>query len=364
MELYGQATTLPPMPDPLAPGHLSFLTNDGDLIYCGDRPDSIEFDSTPCLLLRPSLEPQECEAGVVESLQGHRTGASVVTLAAVGTYVMGSIHPSSTEVMLTGSYSWTTGPEMPMHFYYGCATPISRHQFLAFGHGSFGTTVREFDARGDGGLSPAGWKPIATWPPLPKQRQGHVCSTIGRKVVIVGGDLTEGGLESAFTSTDILDLDSKLVRTGGILQTPRQFFQLVTVGEGAGQRLLAFGGGQNCSVGNSVWNLLSASMLHCETSLSSVEEWSLARGTWQTQELMMDTPRSFFSSVAIPPSLQCHGDLPTIPHGAVDCPDTRGVGTTCTVTCTTDLYQLERNTSSTVVCGWGSAWVTRARCGE
>ena len=85
-------------------------------------------------------------------------------------------------------------------------------------------------------------------------------------------------------------------------------------------------------------------------------------GTWRTQELGLSSPRSDYGSVVLPPSLRCEGDLPTIPHGAVDCPDSRGVGTTCSVTCTTDLYVLE-TTSSTVVCGWGSAWVTRARCG-
>ena len=66
--------------------------------------------------------------------------------------------------------------------------------------------------------------------------------------------------------------------------------------------------------------------------------------------------------MVLPPSLRCEGDLPTITNGAVECPGSRGVGTTCSVTCTTESYVLG-TTSSTVVCGWGSAWVTTATCG-
>ena len=107
---------------------------------------------------------------------------------------------------------------------------------------------------------------------------------------------------------------------------------------------------------------------------SSVEEWGPARGAWGAQDLALATPRSYYSSVVLPPSLHCQDDLPTIHHGAVDCPDSRGVGTTCDVTCTTENYRLDTTSSglettssgleSTVVCGWGSTWVTRARCGQ
>ena len=93
-----------------------------------------------------------------------------------------------------------------------------------------------------------------------------------------------------------------------------------------------------------------------------MEEWRPARGTWRTQELALASPRYQYGSVVLPPSLRCEGDLPTITNGAVECPGSRGVGTTCSVTCTTESYVLG-TTSSTVVCGWGSAWVTTATCG-
>ena len=136
---------------------------------------------------------------------------------------------------------------------------------------------------------------------------------------------------------------TKLVRANSIVRglPPRFFFHLATVGEGAAQRLLAFGG---------------------QGGGGSVEEWRPARGTWRTQELALASPRSYYGSVVLPPSLLCEGDLPTISNGAVECPGSRGVGTTCSVTCTTESYVLG-TTSSTVVCGWGSAWVTTATCG-
>ena len=197
---------------------------------------------------------------------------------------------------------------------------------------------------------------------------GHACSTIGRKVVIGGGSYGP-----ALSSVEIFDLDTKRLRPGGDLRTARAFFHLATVGEGAGQRVLAFGGGDNCQY--------SGSGFICESHYASVEEWGPARGAWRTQDLALATPRSSYSSVVLPPSLHCQGDLPTIGHGAVDCPDSRGVGTTCDVTCTTENYRLDTTSSglettssglsttssgleSTVVCGWGSAWITRARCGQ
>ena len=334
VELYGQATTLPALPHPRY-GHVSFLSNTGDLVTCGGRYE----DDSSCVTLRPSPEPQAWEVGVVGDLRSSaRYLASVVTLAAIGTYVLGGDADAETtgDVLLTGSSTWT-GLQLPMNHQYGCATAIGRHQFLVTGGRWTGTSVREFDARAGGPTSTKGWRSAATWPQLQQGRGYHACATIGSKVIVAGGEWSA----SPLSSMEILDLESKSIRYGGDLQAGRYYFHLATVGEGAAQRLLAFGG-----VGGG----------------RSVEEWRPARGTWRTQELGLSSPRDSYGSVVLPPSLRCDEDLPTIPHGAVDCPDSRGVGTTCSVTCTTDLYVLE-TPSSTVVCGWGSAWVTRATCG-
>ena len=337
VELYGQATTLPGLPRPRYT-HVSFLSNNGDIVTCSGRYED-ESPTSSCLTLRPSPEPQAWEAGVVGDLSSsERYGASVVTLAAIGTYVLGGEDGalSTGELLLKGQTSWT-GLQLPMKHQYGCATAIGRHQFLVTGGKWTGSSVREFDGRTEGATSTQSWKSVAAWPQLQQPRLEHACATIGSKVILAGG----GWSGSPLSSIEVLDLESKSIRYGGDLQAARYFFHLATVGEGAAQRLLAFGG---------------------EGRWRSVEDWRPARPTWRTQELGLSSPRSYYSSVVLPPSLRCEGDLPTIPHGAVDCPSTRGVGTTCSVTCTTENYVLE-TTSNTVVCGWGSAWVTRARCG-
>ena len=87
------------------------------------------------MTLRPSPEPRAWEAGVVGDLSSDgRSGASVVTLAAVGTYVLGGWGaPSSSELLVSGSNTWTPGPDLPMDLWYGCATPTSRYSFLVTG---------------------------------------------------------------------------------------------------------------------------------------------------------------------------------------------------------------------------------------
>ena len=113
VELYGQATTLPALPRPRY-DHVSFL-HDGALVTCSGRYEDYSRTGS-CVTLRPSLEPRAWEAGVVGNLSSDwRAGASVVTLAAVGTYVLGGWGaPSSSELLLSGSNTWTPGPDLPM----------------------------------------------------------------------------------------------------------------------------------------------------------------------------------------------------------------------------------------------------------
>ena len=300
VELYGQATILPGLPRPRY-AHVSFLSNTGDLVTCGglyedQSPTKTHEDGSPtssCVTLRPSPEPQAWEAGVVGDLSSSgRWGASVVTLAAIGTYVLGGEDgaESTGDVLLTGSSTWT-GLKLPMKHQYGCATAIGRHQFLVSGGKWTGSSVREFDGRTEGATSTQSWRSVATWPQLQQPRLEHACATIGSKVILAGG----GWSGSPLSSIEVLDIESKSIRYGGDLQAARYFFHLATVGEGAAQRLLAFGG---------------------EGRWRSVEEWRPARPTWRTQELGLSSPRDsmhlshawqFWASACMPLSVQGSG---------------------------------------------------------
>ena len=181
VELYGQATSLPALPRPRY-GHVSFIANTGELVSCGGRYED-DSPTSSCVTLRPTPEPWAWEAGVVGDLSSSgRYGASVVTLAAVGTYVLGGHGAWSTgDVLLTGSSTWT-GLQLPMDHDSGCATAIGRHQFLLTGGGWTGSSVREFDQRIDGATSSQGWRSAATWPQLQQPRAGHACATIGTRI--------------------------------------------------------------------------------------------------------------------------------------------------------------------------------------
>ena len=309
--------------------------------------------SKSCFVLSPTI-PFTWQSEKLGDLRTKRYRSSVVTLPSA-TFMLGGGHSwvdssslQSTDVLLAGRKDWVTGPTLPMSFYEGCAVPITQHSFLTV----MLQTVREFDTTIGGPLSNKGWLPGARWPFLNFRRLNFGCSVSGRKLLIAGGFY----LGNVFKSVEIVDLSTRRLSTGPSMLRARSNFMLVTVGEGASRKVLAMGGHSKCNQDGD-----------CVNTMDSVEELSSSTKTWQIVKSKLKEVRAYYGAVALPSRLSCNADIPSISHGAADCPGIveREVGTVCKVNCL-DIqgYALADPTHNSIVCGWGSTWVTRASCGE
>merc|ERR1712141_820193 len=97
------------------------------------------------------------------------------------------------------------------------------------------------------------------------------CAKIGDKVILAGG--TGGG--RVLQSTEVLDITTRTISTGGDMATPRRSFNLATISRGGGDTTFALAG----SLGPEL--------------LNSVEEWEEESSTWKAAG-NLDTPRSDF----------------------------------------------------------------------
>ena len=346
-ELYGsKSISLPDLPSPRH-GHVAFISADGHLAVCGGHTQG---NYTPsCLVLDPLQEadsPRTWRHDVIHNLTEARHGSSAVTIS-IGTYVLGgagSHQGHSSEVLLAGSKQWVTGPTLPKRFYDGCALPLPPNSFLIV----HGDEIREFDSRLANSTSDLGWLPVHKWPRLKAEAfSGGGCAIIGQRLVVVGGVYGNNKVE-------VIDIDSRVQVDGPPMQQGRAYFSLALVGAGASATLLALGGKVSSDQGGKY------------SSVQSVEEYFTFSNTWKRSEDLAEA-RHHFGTVSLPAQLRCVADFPTISNGDIDCfgETYMPVGTSCAVNCTQEHgYHLENDDTTSVVCGWGSTWLTEAKCGK
>ena len=63
------------------------------------------------------------------------------------------------------------------------------------------------------------------WQNLTEARYGHGCARLGDNIIVAGGHHNWGRLDS----TEIIDIATGVVRSGGPLSKPRQDFIMVTL---------------------------------------------------------------------------------------------------------------------------------------
>ena len=309
---------------------------------CGGRDQDAAISQT-CLALPPAGD--SWVPGVVSNTTGRREGAQVVKLLD-GVFLLGTTSTSNeTEDLLTSEFlpetnsTWQEGPTLPTAAIGGCAVALSDHRFIIAGF--FG--IREFDAAVGGPSNNDGWLPAARWPSLKEQRLNAACASIGQIVVVAGGSKNNEFIDV----TEIIDKQTRTVRQGPRMVQRRSMFSLVGVGLGASRKLVALGG----SPGDGG---------------DSVEEFLPALESWHLQSVTLEAKRTSYGATSLPPGMACEDDLPQMDHGYVQCQELdRPVGTNCTIKCY-DLqgYRLKSATNNNVTCGWDSAWVTSAQCGE
>jgi hypothetical protein len=326
VDVIGGDCTIPDLPGTRS-SPASFMTADPEeprLMVCGGQDLGDQFSS--CHQYEPALEPPAWTHH--SPLHRARTGALAVTLAA-GVYVLGGSrwNPetnddetwSTSEILRPGSSMWEKGPGM--HGGVGlkgsCAVAIINTTFLLIGGDGYsgsGSAVHEFSS-----LTGA-W---TQWPAgLSVPRKRHACSSYQGKVVVAGGvpggdslpgpvilDLvTRGGINGdVLDSTEILDLASQQIQTGGPMSTPRKSFGMYEIGYAGTRILMTFGSSNQGYVvapppilpgggGGGGGSLGSGSSVEEKETL--LQEWDPAAEVWKPAPAVM-TRRHDFSAVTV-----------------------------------------------------------------
>ena len=236
-----------------------------------------------CLVL--DRENQRWDENRLGSLTEQRWAGTVVELKNIGVFFLGGVHshePSfrSSDFLAKGSLQWQQGPRLPpgMTGQGQCALQISPTSFITVR----GRNIHEFDAGYAGPTSEEGWRDSARWPTLTTSRYQGGCAKTGNKVIIAGGH-SSGAYHK---STEVLDIETRTISTGGDMASPRAYFNLATVNSEGRDRLFALGG------------------LNGKWSVATVEEWVEGSSTWKEAERLTQR-RHHFAVAAVPKNMIC-----------------------------------------------------------
>ena len=259
--------------------HSTFLTEDR-VATCGGR-GNFNLVLADCLTLNPVSVQWQSDTSVLGHLPQKRSSAAEVTVAGVGTYLLGGwgkSHLSTSAFLPSGSATWQSGPDLPITISQACAFSYKQSIFITGGTSS--TTNAPLRDMYEYSLVAKNWLPTSTWSGLQKGRYNHGCAVVGSTVVIVEGQDTS---EYGTASTEIINLETKAKSLGEALQSPR-LAQLATVGFGSQLRMLAF-------------------------TYYSVKEWQEKSSTWvEVGKLVEQRNPIYMGSVAVPKGLVCKNE--------------------------------------------------------
>ena len=222
-----------------------------------------------------------------------RTGGATVTLNDIGVFIVGGVSVDdqplwSSEFLAAGTMQWQEGPTLPVdteitwempEMVLPCAVGITTTSFLVI----LRTDIREFDAATAGPTSNEGWRESGLWPLLKTSRSAQPgCAKIGQKVILAGG--YDGG---DLTSTEVLDLVSRQILSGGDMAVPRMFFHIRTIVRGGKEKMFAVGGQDNSF-----------------SVVNTVEEWVEESSTWKAADNLVEK-RALFGAAVVPRKLIC-----------------------------------------------------------
>ena len=279
-EVYPRTSGCSPPPLPLDRyGHMTFMTSEPTPLVAACGGSNLRGSSASCLVL--DLINQRWDENRMGNLTMVRIDAAAVTLNNIGVFIVGGYHANTrgtSEFLAAGTMQWQEGPALPVDMIYPCAVAITSTSFLAI----YGTDIREFDTAIDGPTSSEGWREAGYWPSLKISREDQPgCAKIGQKVIIAGGHNGED-----LSSTEVLDLVSRRISSGGEMASPRRRFHLAKVISGGKEKMFALAGSDGSTI------------------LNEVEEWVETSSTWKTADSLIEGRRSF-GAVAVPKHLIC-----------------------------------------------------------
>merc|ERR1712110_487173 len=184
------------------------------------------------------LDNQRWDESRMGSLTTPRANGAVVELKQGVLFLggEGSAAETTSDFLATGSLQWQQGPRLPQAMSSFCAVPVSPTEFLTIN----GEEIHEFDAAIAGPTSEEGWRDSTLWPTLKTWRYDHSCTKHGDKVILAGG--YDYGGRRDLQSTEVLDITTRTISTGGDMAAPRAWFNLATISRGGGDTTFALGG--------------------------------------------------------------------------------------------------------------------------
>ena len=228
-----------------------------------------------------------------------RADGAAARLDNIGVYIVGGTvsesrpdgrNSETIEFLAAGTMQWQEGPTPtpPFSFHKPCAVTITLTSFLII-HES---EIWDFDAATDGPTGLDGWK-SGYWPELKTPRVEQGCAKVGQKVIIAGGyNPNDAYAEVLLRSTEVLDLVSRQITSGGDLAVGRRLFHVGTIFSGGEEMMFALAGTTDR------WN-------PPEGGLNSTEEWVEESSTWRKGMSSLVEGRAAFAAVTVPAKLIC-----------------------------------------------------------
>jgi hypothetical protein len=279
-ETYPSTSDCSPPSLPLSrSAHTTFVTAEPTALVatCG----GYDFTAS-CLVLDPIN--QRWDESRMGSLTMGRYFGAAATLDHIGVFIVGGEETNNertSEFLAAGQMHWQEGPALPVDMSYPCSVPITPTSFLSI----HGTYIREFDAAIAGPTSSEGWQEAGRWPALKTRRTSQPgCAKIGQKVIIAGG--YNRVTHTALSSTEVLDLISRRITSGGKMATPRRNFHIATIISGGEEKLFALAGFDG------------------SIRLNRVEEWVEESSTWKAADNLVEK-RNGFGGVTASRHLVC-----------------------------------------------------------
>ena len=236
------------------------------------------------------LDPinQRWDANKMGSLTVAKDDEMVVaaTLENIGVYIAIGLE---SDFLPAGRMQWQRGPDLPAYAIGPCAVTISPTSFLLFTGGN----IWEFDSSVAGPTSNEGWRESNRWPALKKDRLYASCSKVGQKVIIAGGQNTRN--YKSIRSTEVLDLLTKQITSGGNLRTAKKLFGAVTIINDGKERMFSFGGFADFAFWFFGWY---------NAYYKEVDEWVEETSSWRPVTSLLQE-RTSFGAVSVPKQLVC-----------------------------------------------------------
>merc|ERR1712110_756869 len=227
-EVFPSCSSPPPLPTTRY-YHQTFKTSDPTPLIASCGGVAGGDPTASCLVL--DLDNQRWDESRMGSLTTPRYYGAVVELKQGVLFLggEGSDAETTSDFLATGSLQWQQGPRLPQAMWSFCAVPVTESSFITIR----GDKIHEFDAAIAGPTSEEGWRDSTLWPTLETSRSlTPGCAKLGNKVIVAGG--TDGGWGGGrvLQSTEVLDITTRTISTGGDIATPRRWFNLATISRG------------------------------------------------------------------------------------------------------------------------------------